>query len=712
MRNKVFSRFVSTVLILAIWSIVGCSYDNTLYNAKKYYYSAQKKPLNQNDKPSPQAIDEYTKTIRKCGYILTERKNSSEVDDALYFLAMSLYHKGNSFFQAKDQFLNLIRNFPDSPYTPQAFLYLAKTYRQINEPKESENLLTNYIIQPERNQWHPAAIALLADFSIQDKDFIKARYWLEKLMSQYPKSKEGREASFLLGKNYLEQKDYINSILFFNKTLETRGISTSVKNDSRYLLAVNYMLLNNYAKSLSLLKKLLKEENRQEKIPLINLLLARNLINSNNEIEATDIFQSIIKSNSRTVLSAEAYYWMAEYYYYQQRDIQKAIDMYNKSKIESNTFSLFNDANRKQASLLKINQNANIQFENDPQFYIDTKLSIAEDLFTIFNKPDSAFSIIEGISRIPLSLQSKLDSLSIVKNNINIKLDSLDFISGLQQEPSSIKLDNNDSLRTDDVIKDTSDNSVSSKSQTRNVKNDVTYNNLSNELQFIEQDVLKTNALLNLVTDTYIPYSLFYKASIIYKSDKTSAIITDTYNLMNEIYPHNKYTKALKQIIEGKPVRLINYEAEKDEIEYDKALSDITDSPDSSLVILNRFAKSVDHILCTQANFRLGWYYTFENPDTTLAKTYYDNVLKKDRISDYAKLILRFYNGSRFINRSDQQDSLLQDIKSDTLDLNTERQIEFKTPDKYLFDNTDNNNQDSHNSPDIKFDIIEKKESE
>lgn len=712
MRNKVFSRFVSTVLILAIWSIVGCSYDNTLYNAKKYYYSAQKKPLNQNDKPSPQAIDEYTKTIRKCGYILTERKNSSEVDDALYFLAMSLYHKGNSFFQAKEQFLNLIRNFPDSPYTPQAFLYLAKTYRQINEPKESENLLTNYIIQPERNQWHPAAIALLADFSIQDKDFIKARYWLEKLMSQYPKSKEGREASFLLGKNYLEQKDYINSILFFNKTLETRGISTSVKNDSRYLLAVNYMLLNNYAKSLSLLKKLLKEENRQEKIPLINLLLARNLINSNNEIEATDIFQSIIKSNSRTVLSAEAYYWMAEYYYYQQRDIQKAIDMYNKSKIESSTFSLFNDANRKQASLLKINQNANIQFENDPQFYIDTKLSIAEDLFTIFNKPDSAFSIIEGISRIPLSLQSKLDSLSIVKNNINIKLDSLDFLSGLQQEPSSIKLDNNDSLRTDDVIKDTSDNSVSSKSQTRNVKNDVTYNNLSNELQFIEQDVLKTNALLNLVTDTYIPYSLFFKASIIYKSDKTSAIITDTYNLMNEIYPHNKYTKALKQIIEGKPVRLINYEAEKDEIEYDKALSDITDFPDSSLVILNRFAKSVDHILCTQANFRLGWYYTFENPDTTLAKTYYDNVLKKDRISDYAKLILRFYNGSRFINRSDQQDSLLQDIKSDTLDLNTERQIEFKIPDKNLFDNTVNNNQDSHNSPDIKFDIIEKKESE
>jgi len=712
MRNKVFSRFVSTVLILAIWSIVGCSYDNTLYNAKKYYYSAQKKPLNQSDKPSPQAIDEYTKTIRKCGYILTERKNSSEVDDALYFLAMSLYHKGNSFFQAKEQFLNLIRNFPDSPYTPQAFLYLAKTYRQINEPKESENLLTNYIIQPERNQWHPAAIALLADFSIQDKDFIKARYWLEKLMSQYPKSKEGREASFLLGKNYLEQKDYINSILFFNKTLETRGISTSVKNDSRYLLAVNYMLLNNYAKSLSLLKKLLKEENRQEKIPLINLLLARNLINSNNEIEATDIFQSIIKSNSRTVLSAEAYYWMAEYYYYQQRDIQKAIDMYNKSKIESSTFSLFNDANRKQASLLNINQNANIQFENDPQFYIDTKLSIAEDLFTIFNKPDSAFSIIEGISRIPLSLQSKLDSLSIVKNNINIKLDSLDFLSGLQQEPSSIKLDNNDSLRTDDVIKDTSDNSIYSKSQTRIVKNDDIYNNLSNELQFIEQDVLKTNALLNLVTDTYIPYSLFFKASIIYKSDKTSAIITDTYNLMNEIYPHNKYTKALKQIIEGKPVRLINYEAEKDEIEYDKALSDITDFPDSSLVILNRFAKSVDHILCTQANFRLGWYYTFENPDTTLAKTYYDNVLKKDRISDYAKLILRFYNGSRFINRSDQQDSLLQDIKSDTLDLNTERQIEFKIPDKNLFDNTVNNNQDSHNSPDIKFDIIEKKESE
>ncbi|MFO7660845.1 MAG: tetratricopeptide repeat protein, partial [Candidatus Cloacimonadaceae bacterium] len=234
--------YIKTLSLIALTGIllitIGCSYDNSLYNARKYFNTAQNRALNQSGKPTPQAIDEYNKTIQKCGYILTERKNSSEADDALFLLAKALYYRGNSQYQAKDQFESLLRNFPNSPYAPEATLYLAKSYRQINDPDEAEYVLTDYIRQPDKEKWHPQALLLLADFAVQDKDNVKSQFWLERLLAQYPKSLYAKEASYLLGRNYFDQKDYANSLAQFQKVLGTRGISRTMKNDARYYIAL------------------------------------------------------------------------------------------------------------------------------------------------------------------------------------------------------------------------------------------------------------------------------------------------------------------------------------------------------------------------------------------------------------------------------------------------------------------------------------------
>ena len=83
---RLFRPFL--LLILAVG--FSCGLNNTMYNARKYFRDAQARPLNANGRPTPQAVDEYTKAIKKCGIILSGAKGKN-TDDALYLMARALY---------------------------------------------------------------------------------------------------------------------------------------------------------------------------------------------------------------------------------------------------------------------------------------------------------------------------------------------------------------------------------------------------------------------------------------------------------------------------------------------------------------------------------------------------------------------------------------------------------------------------------------------
>ena len=246
-----------------------------MYNARNYFKSAQSKPLNSNGRPNAQAIDEYTKAIKKCGKIIATDKKGKRVEEAYYLMAKSLYYKGNSAFQAKDQFQNLVIRFPDSKYVPEAYIYIAKILRETNQPKEAEKLLDEFLRNPKYRKHHPMALSVLADFAIQDKDYIKAQHYLERIINEFPKTKEYREAYFLFGKNYYEQKDFAKSLEAFKKMQNARGIDKAKKLDGTYYIGLNELELGEAEKALKTAKGLLKAESRPDKLPFVRLLKAR-----------------------------------------------------------------------------------------------------------------------------------------------------------------------------------------------------------------------------------------------------------------------------------------------------------------------------------------------------------------------------------------------------------------------------------------------------
>lgn len=721
---KLYLKIITLIALTSIFLIpAGCSYDNSLYNARKYFNEAQNRALNQSGKPTPQAIDEYNKTIQKCGYILTERKNSSEADDALFLLAKALYYRGNSQYQAKDQFESLLRNFPDSPYAPEATLYLAKSYRQIKDPDEAEYVLTDYIRQPDKEKWHPQALLLLADFAVQDKDNVKSQFWLERLLAQYPKSLYAKEATFLLGRNYFDQKDYANSLAQFQKVLGTRGISRTMKNDARYYIALNQFYLDDCQKCLQTANKLIKDEERQDKWPEIRVLIGRALLETDKETEAIELLQEIIKANPRTLTSAEAYFRLGEYYYYRQQDIQNALENYNKVKMESAITPYADEATQKYNALNLIQQKDNSALESNPRQYLDSQLEIADKFFNVLNLPDSAYAIFDNIQSLPLHIQVKIDSLITEQDSLKVRLDSLSVIADssltefnpeadsliltennkteadtiksvifdetevVQSDtlnivevdkteiPDSLKSENEivetpkaDSLQATDITPDKKEDEVKSDETSQSASAADSLNQVNSELGRIQDRLTALTEAKVLFETELIPYALFVKAAMIYNKDSGSPLLQPIYEFIATNYPDNKHVQATRLMLDGQTVRIIDADLEQQEILMETALSNFSENPDSALAILDVLTQSSYPNVKNKANFRLGWFYTFEQQDTVKAKNYLDEIAKLDHSDDYYIVMNRFYNGSKYIINFGQ-DEVLSPEKSltDTL---------------------------------------------
>ncbi|MCB5258605.1 MAG: tetratricopeptide repeat protein [Candidatus Syntrophosphaera sp.] len=690
-------RYFTLLIILLI--LTGCMETNTLYNARKYYKLAQSRPLNANGRPNNQAVEEYTKAIKKCGIILSRPDPGKEADDALFLMACALYYKGNSAFQAKDQFEALINNFPDSPYWGEAHIYLAKVYREINQKEEATKILEEFILNPEQKKLHPRALLTLAEFEIEDKNYIKAQYWLEKLITNYPKSKEYREAFFTFGKNYFIQKDYAKSLSEFEKIARDPRIPQSLKLEARYYIALNQFYLGDYDASWKTLQKLLKDENRPDKIAQARVLKARLLFARGDAEQGIAEVADITKSYPRTQSSAEANYYLGEYYFYQGGDLAKAMSAYNKVRTEFANSEFADIAQKKATSINFLQNNANLDPEQKLQDVIDYYMTAAEYYLNQFALPDSAImmyqhlidtkSIItarrDSLINIISEQQSSIDSLSALIENLPAisEEDSLNYSftqmeiapqDSLTAADSLSIADNMDYLTVSDSLM-VEEEAINPIEQRTILEQSLIA--LQTELKSNQDRLVSLNEILERYENEIIPQALFSQAVVYQKIPGSTEQIQALYSRMSEEYPANKYTRALEQMLSGKPIHLIDPIEEEQYLLLEKALGYAETSPDSMLVILNELVNSNYPEIRLKANFRLGWYYTFEARDTTAAKPYLSEVLEYETDTEYAAVTAKFFDGMHFqLNRFDQL--LLSFAELDTLKETSSAETEFQ----------------------------------
>jgi TolA-binding protein len=645
------------LIILVSLVVFSCGVNNTMFNARKYFNLAQSRPLNANGRPTPQAVEEYTKAIKKCGIILSEPKQSRNTDDALYLMARALYLKGNSAFQAKDQFDALIKNFPESPFYGEAHIYLARVYRDINKKAEALKVLEDFIRDPAQKELHPKALLTMAEFEITDKNYGQAQYWLEKIITNYPKSEEYEGAFFLFGKNYYVQKDYAASLREFQKLAGNRKIPGTLKQEALYYVALNQFLLGDLQQSWKNTEKLLKDEDRPDKLAQVRVLKVRLLFARGENNKAIAEAEDISKVYPRTLGSAEAQYWLGEYYFYRNGDLDKAMTAYNKVRAEYPTSEYAEVSQRKAVAINQLKQKTNLNGDTNLQQFVDYYINSAENYLNQFALPDSALLMYQEIIDTGDRYSGKMDSLQVRLSAKQAQIDSLtarmelltpasevDSVFVGSAEADTLEID---SLFTQEVMDESTpepDSLIAA--ELKQLKQNLLQAN--SELESWQANVKTILAVILRFQRELTPLALFSQASILNKSGVSSERIRALYDRMLIEFPENKYTSALGSMIAGEPIRLIDPAENNQEQEIDLAYGLSSSAPDSLVSILQKLTESDYSNIALRANFRLGWFYTFDITDTTLAKSYLDAALKIQQTGDYATLISRFYNGKTF----------------------------------------------------------------
>ncbi|MBL7149038.1 MAG: tetratricopeptide repeat protein [Candidatus Cloacimonetes bacterium] len=638
-------RKLVLLLFIILLMITGCVYYNTFFNAEKYFEEANTIALKDDGTPTANAIQKYNKVIQKCGVVLTDYKDSKYADDALFLMAKCFYYIGRNYTQAIKNFEELIEFYPESEFVPEAMIYIARSKYDFRQKEEAYKLLHDFLLLDEYKEYHPQALQLLANYYLEEEDYVQTDFYLQKLIEKYPKAKEYETAFFLKGKAQYDAGNYKNSNNIFVSLLKSK-VSRNIKYDARYYMALNFLLMEDFQNSVDYADNLLKKEYRESEIAKIRILQARGLAELGNTEEAIAILQAVTQDNQRSKLAADAFFYLGEIYFNILLDYQSAIDNYNKVKAEFNKSELIEQALTKSAVASQIIQFHNPSSNIDAEQLVNQQFKLAEFYIETLNMPDSALMVYDIVITQKTDLIKQLDSLEAAAINLIFRIDSLKTINdSLQLELSIDTLKTlSDSLQIEEI--ETQPDTMKTTKEKQNSV--VTLVQLQSEYNSVNLKIENQIRNLKQYDSEFIPYAKFVKLWMFKTILNDSTKAQNIFNVLQENYPGNKYTFAASSLLEGKEVELTTPLHIKELEDYQLAIEHFENDPSTSVELLLPIAQNDEHEFSKKAMYSLGYVHYFLLADSLSAKPFLDSLLTIEN-NDFKSSIYKFYDGTFFI---------------------------------------------------------------
>jgi TolA-binding protein len=668
----VFLKNKALLLLLII--LIGCVYYNTFFNAKKYFQLAQDTPL-RSGRPTAAAMTHYTKAIQRCAYIIEEYPNSKWVDDSLFLLGKCFYYRGNSFRQAIETLEELIGKFPQSEFTPPAYLYIARSLHELKTTDLAKNKLNELISNPNYQAHHAEALLLLATYYLQENNFGRAEHFLQIILSDYPRSKEYESTFLLLGKTHQEAKNYEKSNEVLHLLTKAR-VNKIIKLEARFLIAKNYYAQNKFQDAIEICEKLINEQYSEEERAKSKLLLARNYAGIEEFEKAKDLFLLVIHENPRSLISAAANFFLGEMYFSQLHEYQNAIEYYNKVRTESSASEHVANALTKSAIASQIVQYRSASRELDLVNLADQQFKLAEYYIFELDYPDSALVIYDEIMENKFALTSSIDSLQITINELSHEL--------IQEYPSFYE--KRDSLavaiqliRNDTLLTDSTRTYLIDKTQTLTNSNIQMNNRQANLRQFQEE---------------IGPFAFFSKIWVYEKIIPNRSEAEALLRQMKRDFPDNKYTQGADKLLQGENVTFVTTQEKQQIAAYQQALDTMKEAPQNSVPIFLSIIENENHPYFQESLYSLGFIHYFQLSDSTIAKTYFDSLIHLPQFKEpLVRKLAIFYDGDHFKPKTslkalekyqvqpEEETEETKDIESKD-EAETENKIETKTETK------------------------------
>ncbi len=671
-------KLLALLTLLLITS--GCVYYNTFYNAEKYFKEAQEIELNSSNKPTNNAIQKYKKVIKKCGIVLEYYEGSKYADDALLLMAKSFFYIGRNYTQTISTLEDMIKFYPESELVAEAKLYIARANYEFNQKEIAYDMLHEFLLENDLKEHHPKALQILANYKLQENDYVQTDYYLNKLIEEYPDADEYEEAFFLQGKSQNEAEIYDKSNEIFLELLKSR-VTRKTKFNARYYIALNYLLLGEYQQSHNYATKLLKDEYRENKISRIRLIQARGLAELDNIDDAIALLEAIIEDNKRTNISASAYFFLGEIHFHKLKDYSTAIEFYNKVQSENRNSEYMEDSIFQSAIASQIIQYYNPNTTISAEDLINQQFKLAEFYIEYLEMPDSALIVYNNIIQQEDRFKTSIDTLQIQLDSLITIIDSLEIADPLLQTTilNSEKFEETDSLKiklepqfvlidslemADSLMQITKSDSfkiggVDSLMQAAKLDSSkidrageikIQKANLQAEYNAIKLLIENTERNISLYQKEFVPFAKFTKLWLHKKVLIDSIEVDRIYSELLTDYPENKYTYAAEQFIAGQDSIVITTRKHIYETaEYNDAINHVEIQPEKSVESLTPIANNTQHEYRYKALYSLGYINYFLLADSLSAKPYFDSVLASTENSQFRTEISKFYDGENFI---------------------------------------------------------------
>lgn len=296
-------------------------------------YNRRLDSLNINSSLSSGGKEKLNNVIKGASKVIQFKKNSRFIDDAVLLIGKSYYFL-NDFLQAERKFNEFLSKLSSSDLTDEAKLFLGKTKLKLGKTKDAETILKNLVTNSPDNSIKSEAAQDLAINAVSKKDYDIAIQYFEESIKYATDSDKKAEKQYILGKIYT----------LYKPTYAAGEYKKAMNLTSDFDLSFFSKL--NYAKSLIFIKdyrqagKMLEELNSKyreypEYKQLVELEMANNYYAQGNYKKALQKYYEVIVEYPGTISSADAYYYIANYYENEKDDYLNALVNYNKVGQES-----------------------------------------------------------------------------------------------------------------------------------------------------------------------------------------------------------------------------------------------------------------------------------------------------------------------------------------------------------------------------------------
>jgi tetratricopeptide (TPR) repeat protein len=387
-------------LLLTLLVVGGCVYYNTFFNARSSFNNAEKS----RKKTGQVNQAEYKKAIDKSLKVVEYHANSKYYDDALFVLGVSYFWTKQP-AKAERRFRELLANYPNSGFTKDATLYLAKSKLELSEIDEAMKIFDELFRSDYSKQIKAEAASALGEYHFGEKNYDQAEEYFRAVRDSLGSQDQKKKAQIFIADGKYTQFRFQDALGGYLQILGMNPTKQE-KYHALYRSALCCYRLQRIKDGLDYLGQLIKDPLYYDSLSVLQLTVADGYEADGDLALAEATYGDVANKATMNTFASKAYYRLGLLYQYDYDDLSAAKRFYDKSVAANAATEEAREALQRASDISKLDTflvsttTDSVLTQEQVDSHAQTGYLLAELYWFQLNKPDSAIAELESLLKL------------------------------------------------------------------------------------------------------------------------------------------------------------------------------------------------------------------------------------------------------------------------------------------------------------------------